>query len=371
MTSVTLPHPGHGAAVSQGTVIEGNRVAAEVYAAILVAQQVPRDLEMVQREMEELCRMPSMARKAMYKFPKGGKTVTGPTIQLMKELVRIWRNTQWGMVELSRSEGKSELLAYAWDAQTNSRSSRIVIVEHKRDRSGENPEDLIDMREIMTNNTNIASRHLRETIATILPLWFVDRAVELCLATVTGGGSVPIPQKIRNCVVRFEELGVRKDRLIARLGGRPTNEWDALDLADLLAAYSRVQSGEVSADDEFPAPVVVVQVAGLPAPAVTSDGDTATDDRDTTELPEIPEDLPSLLQMMFDLFLAGGIGATAPAERAKRLRVITRVLALPDPVAAVTDLTAEQVTGVVAFMALHRAQGDLMSTLAEYAEDTN
>lgn len=368
--SVTLPHPGHGA-VSQGTVIEGNRVAAEVYAAILVAQQVPRDLEAVQAEMEQLCRMPSMARKAMYKFPKGGKTVTGPTIQLMKELVRIWRNTQWGMVELSRTEGKSELLAYAWDAQTNSRSSRIVIVEHKRDKSGENPEDLIDMREIMTNNTNIASRHLRETIATILPLWFVDKAVELCLATMTGGGSVPIPQKIRNCVVRFEELGIRKDRLVARLGGRPTNEWDALDLADLLAAYSRVQSGEVTADDEFPPPVIAVQVAELTAPAVTSDDDTTGDASDVTELPEIPQDLPSLLQLMYDLFLAGGIGATAPVERAKRLRIITRVLGLPDPVTAVTDLTAEQVTEVVTFMAQHRGEGDLMATLAEYAEATD
>jgi hypothetical protein len=366
--SVALPHSAHGAA-SQSTMIEGNRVAAEVYAAILVAQQVPRDLEEVQREMEQLCRMPAMARKAIYKVPKGGKTATGPTIHLMKELARIWGNTQWGMAELSRSAGKSELLAYAWDAQKNSRSSRIVVVEHKRDKSETGPEDITDMAAIMTNNTSIASRHLRETIATILPLWFVDRAVELCMATMTGGGSVPLPQKIRNAVARFEEeLKVRKERLVARLGGRPTSEWDALDLAELLEAYSRVTSGAVPVDVEFPPPAAVATPVTLPA--VTSDADDATPAavaEAPTDVEALPEDPAARLQMMFDLFIAAGIGTT-PAERQKRLRIITRCLTLPTPLGSVNDLTTEQVGELITFMARRRVEGDLSSTLEEMGE---
>jgi hypothetical protein len=365
--SVALPHSAHGAA-SQSTMIEGNRVAAEVYAAILVAQQVPRDLLAVQEEMEQLCRMMAMARKAIYKVPKGGKTATGPTIHLMKELARIWGNTQWGMAELSRSGGKSELLAYAWDAQRNSRSSRIVVVEHKRDKSETGPEDITDMAAIMTNNTSIASRHLRETIATILPLWFVDRAVELCMETLTGGGSVPMPQKIRNAVAKFEELGVRKERLVARLGGRSTSEWDALDLAELLDAYSRVKSGAVPVDVEFPAPTVVVAPVALPAVASTdTDPDTAEVGEAPTDAAELPDDPTARLQMMFDLFMAGGIGTT-PAERGKRLRIITRCLTLPTPLGSVNDLTTEQVGEMVTFMARRKVEGDLASTLGEMGE---
>jgi hypothetical protein len=345
--------------------IEGNRVAAEVYAAILVAQQVPRDLVAVQEEMEQLCRMPAMARKAIYKLPKGGKTVTGPTIHLMKELARIWGNTQWGMAELSRTAGKSELLAYAWDAQKNSRSSRIVVVEHKRDKSETGPEDITDMGSIMTNNTSVASRHLRETIGTILPLWFVDRAVELCHQTLTGGGTIPMPQKIRNAVGKFEELGVRKDKLVARLGGRPTNEWDALDLAELLEAFSRVRDGSTTIDDEFPEPVVVVT-----PPQITSADIAGAGDQVVGEVPARPDALPddpaARLQSMFDLFLVAGIGTTA-SERAKRLRVVTRVLALPAPLGSVNDLDTDQVGEVVTFMAQHRVAGDLRATLEEYA----
>jgi hypothetical protein len=367
MSTVTLPHPPGSA--SQSTMIEGNRVAAEVYAAILVAQQVPRDMVVVQEEMEQLCRMKAMARKAIYKRPVGGgKTATGPTIHLMKELARIWGNTQWGMAELSRSDGQSELLAYAWDAQKNSRSSRIVVVEHKRDKSDTGPEALTDMGSIMTNNTSVASRHLRETIATILPLWFVDRAVELCMQTLTGGDAVPMPQKIRNAVAKFEELGVRRDRLIARLGGRPTNEWDALDLADLLDAYSRVKSGEVSIDVEFPPPLMVITA---PPPTVVASSESAPSVVDTSELDlftdqelgvPFPDDLNERHRLMFDLFAEAGIG-TSPADRQRRLRVITGCLDLPKILGNVNELTAEQVGQVLQFMFAHRAAGDLAETL--------
>lgn len=363
-TSVALPHGAHGAA-SQSTMIEGNRVAAEVYAAILVAQQVPRDLVAVQEEMEQLCRLPAMARKAIYKVPKGGKQITGPTIHLMKELARIWGNTQWGMAELSRTPGKSELLAYAWDAQKNSRSSRIVVVEHKRDKSDTGPEDLTDMGSIMTNNTSIASRHLRETIATILPLWFVDRAVELCHQTLTGGGTVPMPQKIRNAVGKWEELGVRKERLVARLGGRPTNEWDALDLAELLEAYSQIRDGASTIDEEFPATVAAVgpvQISSVEPPA----GENEV--VDSADLAPIPDDATERVQMMYDLFLAAGIG-TEGKQREKRLRILTRALDLPEPLKAVTDLTSDQVGYMVSLMRQHRLVGDLMVTLEELAQE--
>jgi hypothetical protein len=345
--------------------IEGNRVAAEVYAAILVAQQVPRDLVAVQEEMEQLCRLPAMARKAIYKVPKGGKQITGPTIHLMKELARIWGNTQWGMAELSRTPGKSELLAYAWDAQKNSRSSRIVVVEHKRDKSETGPEDLTDMGSIMTNNTSIASRHLRETIATILPLWFVDRAVELCHQTLTGGGTVPMPQKIRNAVGKWEELGVRKERLVARLGGRPTNEWDALDLAELLEAYSQIRDGASTIDEEFPATVAAVgpvQISSVEPPA----GENEV--VDSADLAPIPDDPTERVQMMYDLFLAAGIG-TEGKQREKRLRILTRALDLPEPLKAVTDLTSDQVGYMVSLMRQHRLVGDLMVTLEELAQE--
>jgi hypothetical protein len=178
-----------------------------------------------------------------------------------------------------------------------------------------------------------------------------------------------MPQKIRNAVARFEEeLKVRKERLVARLGGRPTSEWDALDLAELLDAYSRVKSGAVPVDVEFPPPVAVV--APVTLPAVTSDADDpgpAAVAEAPTDVEALPEDPAARLQMMFDLFIAAGIGTT-PAERQKRLRIITRCLTLPKPLGSVNDLTTEQVGELVTFMARRRAEGDLSSTLEQMGE---
>jgi hypothetical protein len=240
-----------------------------------------------------------------------------------------------------------------------------VVVEHKRDKSETGPEDLTDRGSIMTNNTSIASRHLRETIATILPLWFVDRAVELCHQTLTGGGTVPMPQKIRNAVGKWEELGVRKERLVARLGGRPTNEWDALDLAELLEAYSQIRDGASTIDEEFPATVAAVgpvQISSVEPPA----GENEV--VDSADLAPIPDDPTERVQMMYDLFLAAGIG-TEGKQREKRLRILTRALDLPEPLKAVTDLTTDQVGYMVSLMRQHRLVGDLMVTLEELAQE--
>lgn len=358
--SVALPHPPSSAA-SQGTLIESNRVAAEVYAAILVAQQCPRDIEQVQEEVIQVCRMKSLASKAFFKYPTGGKTLTGPTIRLALELVRIWRNTQWGIVELDRTATRSELLAYAWDCQTNARSARTVIVERKRDRSGEEPEDITDMRAIMTNNTSIASRHLRETIWTILPLWLTETATEQCYRTLNDGGQVPLPRRIKNCVDHFLEMGVRREQLVAKLHGRPVGEWDVLDLSTLLTTYSQITNGQTTSEAEFPPPPVTgAQVTA----AVTSVTSAAAKPADPTPAPELPTDRDGLEGVLAELFTDAGL-STDKTGRAQRLRFLTIALRLPSELGSVHDLTDEQLTGIVQVLLNHKHEGVLISGIQE------
>ena len=374
-SGIALPHSAHAAA-SQGTLIESSRVAAEVYAAILVAQQCPRDLTVVQDDTRVICGMRSLAARAFYKYPKGNKTVTGPTIQLAKELVRIWRNTQWGIVELDRQGGRSELLAYAWDCETNSRSSRIVIVEHKRDKSGENPEDLTDMREIMTNNTNIASRHLRETIWTILPAWLTDMAVDLCRHTLEAGDTTPMPQRVKNCIDKFRsEFEVRKDQLVLRLQGRPPADWDVIDLANLQTLFQDIKVGQTTVEREFPAPVVetaVLAAVAAQAPEASAAPDPATDATPADPEPPpaadgLPGDKEGLEGVLADLFLDARI-PTDKAGRAVRFACLAQILGLDTAPTSMHDLTVDQLREVIEVLLDAQRSGTLTSYVHELAE---
>lgn len=238
--------------VSQATTVEQSRAVAEVQAAVIVAQNRPRNEAQAMAKALESCRQWSVAEGAFYKFPRGGETVAGETISLATELARCWGNVQYGVMELARDDDahESEMLAFAWDLETNTQSKQTFLVPHKRDtRSG--PKLLTDMRDIYENNTNNAARRLRECIFRILPPYLKEAAKQTCRETLEKGqGDVPLPARIAEAINAFKAVGIAQDRLEAKLGS--SANWTAVDVANLQVSYRSIKNREVSADEEFP-----------------------------------------------------------------------------------------------------------------------
>jgi hypothetical protein len=254
--------------VGQGTAVEQSRAVAEVHAAILVAQQCPRDVQAALAAMTQSCEQPALAERAFYRFPRAGQTVSGSTVHLARELARCWGNVQYGIVEMRRDDeyGQSEMQAFAWDVQTNSRVSSTFIVPHKRDQKG-GPKALVDMRDIYENNANNGARRLREAIFSILPPWLKVQAEDLCNKTLKDGGGVPLPQRIATAIQTYDKEGVSVDQLETKLG-RARNKWTDHDVAQLRIIARSIASGEVTKDDEFPPPRVTnEEIAARPKPA--------------------------------------------------------------------------------------------------------
>lgn len=246
------------ARVGQGTAVEQSRAVAEVQAAIVVAQQCPRDINAAIAEMRQSCTQQYLAERAQFRFPRGGQTVSGPSVHLARELARCWGNIQYGLVEMRRDDefGESEMQAFAWDVQKNSRNSSTFIVPHKRDQKG-GPKQLTDMRDIYENNANNGARRVREAIFAILPPWFVEEAKELCAKTIRDGGGKPLHIRVADAIKAFEGIGVTADRIETKLG-RPSGKWTEHDVAQLIVVFRSIQQGEITADEEFPAPRITV-----------------------------------------------------------------------------------------------------------------
>ncbi|MFD9752632.1 hypothetical protein ACFWYQ_21230 [[Kitasatospora] papulosa] len=253
------------ARVGQGTAVEQSRAVAEVQAAIVVAQQCPRDINAAIAEMRQSCTQLYLAERAQFRFPRAGSTVSGPSVHLARELARCWGNIQYGLVEMRRDDefGESEMQAFAWDVQKNSRNSSTFIVPHKRDQKG-GPKQLTDMRDIYENNANNGARRVREAIFAILPPWFVEEAKELCAQTIRDGGGKPLNIRVADAIKAFEGIGVTADRIETKLT-RPSGKWTDHDVAQLIVIFRSIQQGEVTADEEFPAPRVTVDEITAPA----------------------------------------------------------------------------------------------------------
>lgn len=238
---------------SQGTMIEQSRAIAEVQSMVIVAQQSPRNLALAVEQMRESCAQTALAERAFFRFPRGGQQISGASVHLARELARCWGNIAYGVTELRRDDikGVSEMQAYAWDVQTNTRNAVIFIVPHMRDKRG-GPERLTDMRDIYENAANMGARRVRECIFAVLPPWFTQDAEQRCRQALSGGdGQKPVAAQITDAVAAFELLGVTTDQLEKKLG-TPRSRWEGADLAQLKVIYGSIQRREVTVKDEFP-----------------------------------------------------------------------------------------------------------------------
>ncbi|MCO6011460.1 hypothetical protein NE236_41575 [Actinoallomurus purpureus] len=258
-----LPVPGR---VGQGTAVEQSRAVAQVHAMILVAQQCPRDVQTAKAQMEDSCRQMYLAERAFYEFRRGGSPVSGPSIHLARELARCWGNVEYGLVEMRRDDdyAQSEMQAFAWDVQTNTRNSSTFVVPHKRDKRG-GPERLTEMRDIYENNANNGSRRVREAIFAVLPPWFIEQAKDLCAKTLENGGGIPLANRITEAIEKFAELDISKKRLEERVGS-PSSEWTARDVSQLGVTYSSITRGEIRKDEAFPTPQLSAEDITTPPP---------------------------------------------------------------------------------------------------------
>ena len=269
MTAVDVQQMLAPSRVGQATVVEQSRAIAEVHAAIVVAQQCPRDVQKAMRDMRDSCKQRALADRAFFRYSRGEGPVTGPSIHLARELGRCWGNIQWGINEMRRDDeyGQSEMQAWAWDVQTNSRSSNAFIVPHRRDtRNG--PKALTDQRDIYENNANNAARRLREAIFAVLPTWFVEEAKDICNQTLNDGGGKPLAKRVEEALNGFALMSVTEAQLEEKLGV-PVAKWIERDVAQLGVIYKSIQRGETRKEEEFPASsapsrVTVTEITGQP-----------------------------------------------------------------------------------------------------------
>lgn len=236
--------------ISAGAVaIESERAIAEAQGRLLIAKRFPRDEAAAFARAMDACRRPSLAEVANYRFPRGGQQVEGPSIRLAEELARCWSNIAYGIRELSRKEGESEMEAFAWDMQTNVLSTQTFTARHLRDKRG-GPEALRDERDIYELTANLAARRLRARILAVLPPDLVDAAVAQCRETMKNGSDKPLADRIREMTQAFTKLGVTAEMLSARLG-RSLDSATPDDLVDLRGIYQGIRDGASSVRDWF------------------------------------------------------------------------------------------------------------------------
>lgn len=226
------------------------RQAQEVQAAMVIAKRFPRDEVEAFNRILKSCQRKTLAEQSMYEYPRGGQKVTGPSIRLAEALAQNWGNLDYGIVELEQNNGESQVMAYAWDLETNTRQSKIFSVPHIRATKHGN-KTLTDPRDIYEMVANQGARRLRACILGVIPGDVIDSAVEQCQLTLRGANPEPLIDRVRNMVKAFEDkFSVTKEMLEEYIGCNST-AFSENDFIRLRNIYSSLKDGMSKREDYF------------------------------------------------------------------------------------------------------------------------
>ena len=198
------------------------RAVSEVKAQVIMARQYPRNVLTAHDRIMQECQRPSLAEKAVYSFPRGRETVSGPSIRLAEVLARNWGNCTFGYEVLDRKEslndrtpGSSIIRAYAWDMETNTYISRQFEVKHWR-QTQKGGYALKEDRDIYELEANMASRRMRACILQMIPGDITQNAVNACRMTEASGLSDKMknPRERETLIAKtlqlYEKMGVKR-----------------------------------------------------------------------------------------------------------------------------------------------------------------
>lgn len=227
-----------------------SRQAQEVQAAMVIAKRFPRNEVESFNRIIMACKRKKLAEQAVYEYPRGGTKVTGPSIRLAEAVAQNWGNIDFGIMELEQKNGESQVMAYAWDLESNTRQTKIFTVSHIRGTKKGNVA-LTDPRDIYEMVANQGARRLRACILGVIPGDVIDAAMEQCDKTLESGEEKPIIDLVRDMAAIFQkEFGVPLE-LIEKYIGCKSEAFSMNDLIRLKKVYRSLKDGMAKREDYF------------------------------------------------------------------------------------------------------------------------
>lgn len=237
---------------------EAARARAEIEGQIIVARRFPRDELINGARITKMCQRPAFAKTAFYSFPRGGKQIMGPSVNLARAMSSYWGNMTWG-IRVLRDDGEMIVIeGWAWDLENNNRVSMPDSFNNLifRKKGGWQKPDERDKRELVNRRGAIC---VRNALLQLLPPDIVDEAfnatMKMAQQDVTGSAE----KTLRNLLAAYDGLGVTRGNIedwiaIQRnveKGQAPLETITPEELLSLRGVYTSIGDGDTKVSDHF------------------------------------------------------------------------------------------------------------------------
>lgn len=260
------PEASQGALATRATMEGIAMVRFELEAMVSRAESRPRDEFMALEKMRTAARRPAFAEAAIYAFPRGGQTISGPSIALLRPLAIYWKNVRFGWRILHDDDESVTLQGFAHDIESNvvrTQEARVKkLVQRKNKATGKTEwtkPDERDLRELLGRHGSVLERNC---LLGVIPPDIVDDVVQTCAKTqgdiASGQLKASREDTIRAIVLTFAELGVTKDMLESKIQ-HPVATITSDEIVALRGRYKAIKDGMTSVDEHFERPQTAAQ----------------------------------------------------------------------------------------------------------------
>ena len=221
---------------------------ANVDVQVSTAKRYPRDMR---RSVNNSIVMATMneevARSCGYALPRGGKTVTGPSVHLAKIIVSNWGNmrTEAKVVQITDKQVISR--GTAWDLENNV-ASAFEVRRSIVDKYGKRYSD--DMITVTGNAANAIA--YRNAVFAVIPKSITDRIYRAAQQFITGDLSdndVLLKKRTKIFADFKDTYGIDENTVVKICGKNTDQQIGADEIALLVGLLQSLKDGDTTVDE--------------------------------------------------------------------------------------------------------------------------
>ena len=241
------------------------REKAAIQAMFLVAQAHPRDWDNVRAKMLKDAQRYAFADAAIWELPRGGKTLTGPSIRFAEAAIRCMGNVFIDMQVTLDALDRRKVQVVIIDLENNVRFAREVQIDKTVERK-KLPKDFDPSQVIATRSNSYGdkvfivpatedettqkqavqiSKVIRTEGLRLLPGDILEEVIAACEATIAKGIKDDPDAAKKKLADGFAKLNVTPADLASYLG-HPLGQVSPAELVQLRAVYQAIAQGETT-----------------------------------------------------------------------------------------------------------------------------
>lgn len=237
-------------------------VRSDMQARVAVAMARPRDYMDVRSKLLKDAARPGFAEVAEFNLPRGGKSITGPTIRFAENALRAMTNVVCDVAIVNEDDKSRLVQVTVADLESNQVYRQCATIQKTIERKQKKDwDEVLSSRmnsdgaivytitapesEVLMKQNSIVSRIIRTLALRIVPGDIIEEALDACRRTRQNTSASDPDAARKRLADAFAALSVRPSDLAGYLG-HPLDQSSPSEIDDLRNIWSAIKEGETT-----------------------------------------------------------------------------------------------------------------------------